>query len=126
VMRAVARYNPELQAGNEGRAGSGKPGQDGIRFGGTSVELVTNRPVDIALRTLRAEELRHVHSWFDHLKNWDDDDHVRKLSHKLPHKDVYVLTTSDDIVIFFRKGTDTITVLDIARKETIDQFAGTE
>jgi hypothetical protein len=48
------------------------------------------------------------------------------MSHLLPYKDVYVLTTSDGMRIFFHKGTDTITVLDLARKATIDQFGEME
>lgn len=65
------------------------------------MQLLTSRPVDIAIRTLRPEELRHVDSWFDHLKDWDNDVQVRNLSHKLPNRDVYVLTTGDGIRIFF-------------------------
>jgi hypothetical protein len=88
---------------------------------------MTKRPVDIALRTLRPEELSRVHSWFDHLKNWDNDAQVRRISHQLPgFKDVYVLTPSKGLRIFFQKDSDGITVLDIASKETIDQFAGVE
>jgi hypothetical protein len=30
-----------------------------------SMELITKRPVDIALRTLKDEERRRVHAWFD-------------------------------------------------------------
>jgi len=88
------------------------------------MELQTEPPVAIALRTLRGEERNNVHAWFDHLKNWDNDPLVRKISHQLPHKkNVYVLTASDGTRIFFRKEANMITVLDIARKETIDQFA---
>jgi len=90
------------------------------------MELRTNQSVDIALRTLRPEELRRVHAWFGHLKNWDNDAHVQKISHRLPNEDVFVLTASDGIRIFFQKDADSITVLDIARKETIDQFAEAE
>jgi hypothetical protein len=90
------------------------------------VKLMTKLPVDIALRTLRPEKRRRVHAWFDHLKNWDNDDHVRRISHRLPFEDVYVLNATDGLRIFFHKGTDAITVLDIASKETIDQFAGVE
>lgn len=88
------------------------------------MELRTEPPVDIALRTLQREERRSIDAWFDHLKNWDNDSHVRKISHQLPHKkNVFVLAASDGTRIFFRKEANTITVLDIARKETIDQFA---
>lgn len=83
-------------------------------------KIVTTPPVDIALRTMNAEEVRRVRAWFDHLQNWDSDDYVRRRSHSLEEvPDVYVLKTSSDIRIFFRFDGDTVTILDVAKKAAI-------
>jgi hypothetical protein len=94
-------------------------------FGGP-MNVLTKRPVEIALRTLKDDERQTIHAWFDQLKNWDNDPHVRGISRQLPYKDVFVLTTSDGMRIFFNKGENTITILDLATKATIDQFADAE
>lgn|GEM_PF-2045654 len=82
--------------------------------------IATTPPVDIALRTMNAEEVRRVRAWFDHLQNWDGDEYVRRRSHSLEEvPDVYVLKTSSDIRIFFRFDGDTVTILDVAKKAAI-------
>jgi hypothetical protein len=90
------------------------------------MELRTAPSVDISLRIMSAARLRQVHSWFDRLKNWETDEYVRRISHRLPNEDVYVLTATDGNRIFFEKDSEIIRVVDIASKETIDQFAGTK
>src|SRR5437899_9845062 len=88
-------------------------------------KIVTTQPVDIALRSLDAEGVRKVHAWFDHLRNWDGDEFVRKHSHGLEGvPGVNVLKTSTDIRIFFRIDGNTITILDIAKKSAIMSSAG--
>ena len=77
-------------------------------------------PVEIAIRTLNDDERRRVFAWFGHLRNWEKDSQVRKNSHRLNGADdVYVLKTSDDMMIFFRLEGDHITILDIAKRSTI-------
>ena len=81
---------------------------------------VTTPPVDIALRTMNADEVQRVHAWFDHLRNWDADAYVRNHSHKLSGlQDTYLLKTNTDLRIFFRIDGDTITILDVAKKSAI-------
>jgi hypothetical protein len=83
-------------------------------------KIVTTPLVDIALRTLDADDVRRIHAWFGHLQNWDDDEFVQTHSHTLEGvSGVYVLKTSTDVRIFFRMNGDTITILDIARKPAI-------
>src|SRR3954454_931698 len=78
---------------------------------------VTTPSVDIALRTMDADDRRKVDAWFDHLRNWDGDEYVRSHSHVLEGvAGVYVLKTSGDIRIFFRIDDDTITILDVAKR----------
>ncbi len=82
--------------------------------------VVTTPPVDIALRALDTKGVRQVHSWFDHLSNWDGDEFVRTRSHSLDGvPGVYVLRTSTDIRIFFKIDGNTITILDVAKKPAI-------
>jgi mRNA-degrading endonuclease RelE of RelBE toxin-antitoxin system len=81
---------------------------------------VTTSTVDIALRTMDDDDRQRVHAWFDHLRNWDGDEFVRKQSHSLEGvPGVYVLKTSGDIRIFFRIDGETITILDVAKKSAI-------
>jgi mRNA-degrading endonuclease RelE of RelBE toxin-antitoxin system len=83
-------------------------------------KIVATPPVDIALRTLDADTVRRVHAWFDRLRNWDGDEHLRRHARSLDSvPGVYVLRTSTEIRIFFRIDDDTITILDIAKKSAI-------
>ena len=83
-------------------------------------KVVISPAVEIALRTLDPDNVRRVQSWFTHLRNWENDSFVRAHSHGLASvPGVYVLKTSTDIRIFFRMDGDTITVLDIAKKQSI-------
>ncbi len=91
-----------------------------------TVKLVITTPVMIALRTLSDEERRRAQALFDTLANWNHDAHVREASRRIIYKDVYVLQASDGMRIFFKKDPDQITILDIARKQTVDQFAEAE
>jgi mRNA-degrading endonuclease RelE of RelBE toxin-antitoxin system len=87
------------------------------------MNVVLTQPVEIALRSLSDEDRRKMAAWLDHLKNWENDPHVRKQSHKLDSTEgVYVLRTSTDLRIFFSLQEDQIVVLDIARKGTIMSF----
>ena len=91
-----------------------------------NMKLVITTPVMIALRTLSDEERGRAQALFDTLANWNHDAHVREASRRIIYKDVYVLQASDGMRIFFRKEADQITILDIARKQTVDQFAEAE
>jgi mRNA-degrading endonuclease RelE of RelBE toxin-antitoxin system len=84
-------------------------------------EVVKTPLVDVALRTLDNESRRQVNAWFDNLANWDGDEFVRKHSHILDSlPDVYVLRTSGDLRIFFKIQGNTLTVVDIATKQSIE------
>jgi mRNA-degrading endonuclease RelE of RelBE toxin-antitoxin system len=83
-------------------------------------KVITTLAVDSALRTLGDEERRQVFAWLDHLKNWDNDQFLRANSYQLPGEPgAYMLRTSSDIRIFFSLDSDTITVLDVAKKQAI-------
>jgi mRNA-degrading endonuclease RelE of RelBE toxin-antitoxin system len=81
--------------------------------------------VELSLSSLDPDGVRRVQAWFDYLKQWDEDEVVRKNSLPLPgHPGVYVLKTTTDLRIFFRIDGDTITVLDIANRSAIIASGG--
>jgi mRNA-degrading endonuclease RelE of RelBE toxin-antitoxin system len=77
----------------------------------TAMKVIKPQSVTVAIRTLCEEDRRKIIAWFDHLGNWEHDEHVQKLSKKTSEKDVYVLNTSDDLRIFFQ--------LDIPKQEIV-------
>lgn len=82
--------------------------------------IVTSLAVDIALNTLTPERLRQVHAWFDHLANWDSDSFVRDNSYSLSEMPgVRVFRPNSDYRIFFKIEDETITILDLAKRESI-------
>jgi hypothetical protein len=83
-------------------------------------KIVTTPLVDIALRTLNADDVRRVQAWFDHLRHWDSDDSIRRHAHRLEEvPGVYLLKTNSDIRIFLKIEGDTLTILDVAKKAAI-------
>ena len=44
------------------------------------MKVIVPASVTAAIKTLGAEESRKALSWFDHLKNWESDDHLRSIS----------------------------------------------
>jgi mRNA-degrading endonuclease RelE of RelBE toxin-antitoxin system len=96
-------------------------GRDQLRKGEAAMkEVVTTPTVDLALRTLDEDNRRRVHSWFGHLANWDADEFARSHSYSLDSiPGVHVLKTGTDFRIFFRVQENTITVLDIGKKQSI-------
>jgi hypothetical protein len=84
-------------------------------------EVITTPLVDVALRTLDNENRRRVRDWFHRLANWDGDEFVRKHSHSLDSlPGVYVVRASTDLRIFFKIQGNTLTVVDIATKQSIE------
>lgn len=84
------------------------------------MKVVVTAPVQIALQTLGEQDRERVRAWIDHLKNWEEDSHVRNRAHKLSQpENTFVLHTTTDIRIFFTLENDTITVLDVAKKPAI-------
>ena len=81
------------------------------------MNVKTVRSVDFAIRTLTETEKQKVFAWLDHLANWENDKQTRDASKASIYKNVFVLTTSDDIRISFSLDNDNseITVLDITK-----------
>ena len=88
------------------------------------MNLTLNAAAEIAIRTLGEEDRRKVHALIDHLRLWDTDPSVRSLARSLDLPDaenVYVLRTSTDLGIFFEIEKDSIEVIDVARRASLDK-----
>jgi hypothetical protein len=73
--------------------------------------------VDFAIKTLTPPERQKVFAWLDHLANWENDKQTRDASKPSVYKNVFVLTTTDDLSFSFSLDNEKkeITVLDIVR-----------
>ena len=81
------------------------------------MKVIKTRDVEMALRTLDGDDRRKVQSWFDHLGNWESDEHLRQSTTAMTYKDTYYLNTADDMRIFFTldEAKGEIVILDLAR-----------
>ncbi len=87
------------------------------------LNLQISEQARIAYTSLGPEDRRLVEAWFDHLRNWRNDDFIRSKSKRLnPDEEIYVFQTSTDIVIAFAITANEVTVLSIFRKETLRAF----
>jgi len=87
------------------------------------MNVIKQRTIDAAIRTLDESDRRKVFAWFQHLENWEHDEQVRMLSKLTTDKDVYVLNTSDDIRIFFKLDLpkQVISIIDIAKPSRFEK-----
>jgi hypothetical protein len=89
------------------------------------MNVIVSEPAQIVLRNASEDERRRVWAWIDHLKRWETDAFARNHSKKLDSDDTYMLLTTSDVRIFFTLVGETITVLDVAKKDTIVRFGQT-
>jgi hypothetical protein len=88
------------------------------------LNLQITEQAQIACDTLGPEERRLVSSWFDHLRNWRNDNFIRSKSRRLEtDEEVYVFQTSSDLVIAFRIDGDQVTVLSVFRGDALRAFS---
>ncbi len=91
------------------------------------MEVQITQPVQVALRNLGEDDRRRVTAWFDHLRNWENDEFVRSHSKALSSPaGAYVLQTTTDIRVFFTIHDGTAIILDIARKASLEGFGHAE
>lgn len=86
------------------------------------MNVAVSNAAKIAVSSLTDEDRRRVHFWFDHLRNWPSDPEVQKNSTRpLPEDEpnTYVLRGASGVRIFFTVDEDQITVVDVARKESL-------
>ncbi len=77
----------------------------------------------IPLISMNDEDRRRATAWFDYLRKWGKDDFLAANARKLPNREnVYLLDTLSDLMIFFSVEGDEISILDVARRETLEMF----
>ncbi len=86
------------------------------------LNIDVSESAEIAFSTLNADDRRLVSAWFDHLKNWRNDDFIRSRSRALDDAGNFILQTSGDILVAFRIVGDRVTILSIFRREMVDKF----
>lgn len=85
------------------------------------MQVDTTASAEIAIRTLNSEDVRDVHAWLDHLRNWGNDLQTMKNSQKVGNGNIHVLKGSKDLRIFFSldEANKRITVVDIAKHSVL-------
>ena len=87
------------------------------------MQITLSERVKTALNTLSRDDRERVNTWFDYLRNWEDDPFVRSQSITLNVKgqSVNMFRTSTDVRIFYTVDLQnkTVLVIDIATKDTI-------
>jgi mRNA-degrading endonuclease RelE of RelBE toxin-antitoxin system len=82
--------------------------------------------VKIFLKTLSHAERERVRAWFGYLENWEEDAFVKSQSVALnvQGQSMYMFRTSTEFRIFYTVDlqTKTVTVIDIATRDTILSF----
>jgi hypothetical protein len=87
------------------------------------MHVTLSERVKTALSTLSPDDRERVRTWFDYLRNWEEDAFVRSRSVTLNVRGqpVYMFRTSTDIYIFYTvdQQSKTIDVIDMATRDTI-------
>lgn len=91
------------------------------------MKVVVGVGADEVFTRLSADEQRLVSAWLEHLANWEQNDSVRNLAKRIPGDDnLYVLRnvlrTPAEIRLLFRVESDTITILDIVRRDPLSRL----
>ncbi len=81
------------------------------------MKVIVPSSMTAAIKALSSEESQKVLSWLDQLKNWENDERLRKMTEPMIYQDTYVLNTSDDVRIFFTLNPKkkVITILDFSK-----------
>ena len=87
------------------------------------MQVILSERVKTTLHTLSRDDRERVHTWFGYLRNWEEDGFVRSQSVTLnvQGQSVYMFRTSTEVRIFYTVDlqSKTVTVIDIATKDTI-------
>ena len=89
-------------------------------------DLLSLRMTDhakFAYSTLGSEDRRLLDAWFDHLRNWRNDEFIRSRSERLPtDEELYLFHTSADLVIAFKVADNEVIVLSILGEAALRKF----
>jgi mRNA-degrading endonuclease RelE of RelBE toxin-antitoxin system len=92
------------------------------------MQVMLSERVKTALHTLNRDDRERVRTWFDYLRNWEEDAFVRSQSVTLNvhGQSVYMFRTSTEVRIFYTVDLQnkTIHVIDLTTKDTILSSGG--
>jgi mRNA-degrading endonuclease RelE of RelBE toxin-antitoxin system len=87
------------------------------------MQVILSERVKTFLKTLSRDDRERVQTWFGYLRHWEEDAFVKSQSVMLSvqGQPVYMFRTSTDVRIFYTVDLQgkTVTVIDIATKDTI-------
>jgi hypothetical protein len=84
------------------------------------LKLDLSENAEIAYSSLNAGDRRLVDAWFEHLRNWHNDDYIRTHSQRLKTEgEVYAFPTSIDLYIAFEIKADSVLILSLLHEETV-------
>ncbi len=90
------------------------------------MQVLLSDRVKTILHTLSSDDREKVETWFEYLRNWEENGFVRSQSVALnvQGQSVYVFRTSTEVRIFYTVDlqSKTICVRDITTKDTILSF----
>ena len=90
------------------------------------LSLEVTEQAQIAYSSLGPEDRRVIDAWFDHLKNWQNDEFIRSHSRRVASAEgTYLFMTGRDLVIAFKIADDEVIVLSIFRQELLSKFGTT-
>jgi mRNA-degrading endonuclease RelE of RelBE toxin-antitoxin system len=94
----------------------------------SEMQVILSERVKTALNTLSRDDRERVHTWFDYLRNWEEDAFVksRSVTLNVQGQSVYMFRTSTAVRIFYTvdEQSKTVSVVDIATKDTILSSGG--
>ncbi len=92
------------------------------------MQVILSERVKTTLSTLSRDDRERVQAWFGYLRNWEEDPFAKSQSVTLnvQGQSVNLFRTSTDVHIFYTVDPQnkTITVVDIASRETILSSGG--
>ena len=92
------------------------------------MQVMLSERVKTALSTLSRDDRERVQTWFGYFQNWEGDRFAesRSVTLNVHGQTVYMFRTSTDVRIFYtvNEQTKTVSVIDIATKDTILSSGG--
>ena len=91
------------------------------------LDLKLSYGAEMALLSLREIDRTRISAWYDHLRNWLNDEGVRSRSRRVPTlADTYVLQVYPDLYIAFEVGATEVTLTSIFREDSLRLAATAE
>ena len=90
---------------------------------GTMLKLEFAQDAEEQLSTLGEVDRRRLSGWFEHLRNFPNDDSIQKLARRVEtYPEEFVYPTTYDWVISFRLTEDAVVITSVFRKRSLQAF----